>query len=487
MSRLRTLLLGLIACFALTPQAFGIHWDLRFPFCIDQLIEIPEFLEDVPIPVGCEVVDCCPGCPGPEVIDWRILVEGEAFEIIALSFDGLGPEAMKNLQVKGGEFDAQGQLLLTPGETTISGLPTGRGQAVPLGFLTPRLDKNMLARNSEAASKAAAQGGDADLGTDDEDGSGSITIVQYVGRYIVNTFKVHYFWRYCPRPRPTDRLKVTNNTSSDSVVAVVDYRNSSGCQDDRIFRLTSEVGVGNALTNASCNSDVSVFSDDNAMSFEPNVTTWTNATGDLHQVALQPILQVPVSVWLANGAAAATATNDMANANLLYNQNNVGVQFVPTFNNVSGNPTAVATIGTGCASAAAVLASGFFTVNTLNAYYVNSAFTGVNCGASRNVNYLGTTANLGSLPHEFGHAFGLRPSASNGHTNGVPGFGNNNIMWGGGPGTRNQFTTGQAFRINTDTTSMLNANGNRTGATRTCLPNVTSNTCPNLALDSTPH
>lgn len=96
------------------------------------------------------------------------------------------------------------------------------------------------------------------------------------------------------------------------------------------------------------------------------------------------------------------------------------------------------------------------------------------------MNFIGTTANLGSLPHEIGHAYGLRPSGSWGHTNTVPGFGNNNIMWGGGPGTRNNFTVGQSFRLNTDTTSMLNANGDRAGPTETCLPNVSNTICPAL-------
>jgi hypothetical protein len=224
------------------------------------------------------------------------------------------------------------------------------------------------------------------------------------------------------------------------------------------------------------------------MSFQTGVATWTNNPGDLHTVNLAPILTVPVSVWVAGAGMPATAQNDVANANLLYNQNNVGVQFNATFNNVSGNATAVATIGTGCpATAAPLQGSAWYTANTLNAYYVNSAFTGVNCGVDRNMNFIGTTANPGSLPHEFGHAYGLRPSASWGHTNSVAGFGNNNIMWGGGPGTRNHFSVAQAFRINTDNTSMLNANGNRTGATRSCLPNAASNTCPALALDNLPH
>lgn len=483
---LRTVLVCVLVCAALTSAAFGINWHIFYGFCPPELIEIPELLERLPIPVGCEVVDCCPGCPGPEFLDWRILVEGEAFENVALRFDALPAQVLQGLGVEGAELDAEGQILLRPGETVISGLPANLDK-VPVGFLKPRIDQKLMAEKAQSAAARYEKEGDQEGGDDPDAGAGSITITQFSGRYIVNTFKFQYVWRLCPQ-RAVDRIKVTNNTSNDSVVAVLDYRNSSGCRNDQIYRTASETGLGtNALTNGACNTDVSVFSDDNAMSFEPNVTTWSNAQGDLHTVNLQPILQVPVSVWLAAPGSLATATNDMANANLLYNQNNVGVQFVPTYNNVSGNAAAVATIGTGCGSAAGVLGSAFFTANTLNAYYVNSAFTGVNCGANRNLNYLGTTANLGSLPHEFGHAYGLRPSASNGHTNGVPGFGNNNIMWGGGPGTRNLFTAGQAFRINTDTTSMLNANGDRTGPTRTCLPNVTSNICPNLALDSNPH
>jgi len=191
------------------------------------------------------------------------------------------------------------------------------------------------------------------------------------------------------------------------------------------------------------------------------------------------------------------AQNDIANANLLYNQNNVGIQFNATYTSFAGNAGAAATIGTGCPTAATVgplQASAWYTANTLNAYYVNSAFTGINCGQDRDMNFIGTTANLGSLPHEFGHAYGLRPSGSWGHTNGVAGFGNNNIMWGGGPGTRDHFSVGQAFRLNTDTSSMLNANGDRTGPTETCPPNVSGVppnvsgvSCPALSLDSLPH
>ena len=268
---------------------------------------------------------------------------------------------------------------------------------------------------------------------------------------------------------------------------LADYGRSTGCRDDVIHRTTGTRGVGNVLTNGTCNSEVSVFSDDNAMSFQTGVTTWTNSVPDTHTVGLQPMLTAPVTVWIALAGALPRAQNDLANANLLYNANNVGVRFNATFNDVSGNNNAVNTIGTGCANAGGLAGTAFHTANTINLYYVNGAFTGVNCGANRNVNYIGTTANLGSAPHEIGHAYALRPSGSGGHTNGLAGFGNNNILWGGGPATRDHFSVGQAFRINVSDISMLNLNGTRTGGTRTCAPDTVSNFCPALALDSTPH
>ena len=118
---------------------------------------------------------------------------------------------------------------------------------------------------------------------------------------------------------------------------MLDFRSGSGaggCIDDQITRTTQTANMGSVLSNGSCRSTVSVFSDDNAMSYESNVSTWTDPLGDTHTVNLQPIITVPVSVWIANAQLVA-AQNDVANANLLYNQNNVGVQFNPTYNVVS--------------------------------------------------------------------------------------------------------------------------------------------------------
>lgn len=474
-------------------SVMAIHWDLWFRFCPEEFIEIPHLIEDIPVPVGCEVVDCCPGCPGPPLVDWRINIDPTRFQGATLRFEGIDQRALAQLKIEGNaKVNEKGEIALGSGEIKISGLPTEIGGRVPVGFVTPKAVEKLDA--------AAAQDGDADksAGNSGSDKDGGIDLGQYVGDFRVNSFRSRYYVRPCRwLPGLEDKLRLTNNTSNDTAIAMLDDR-TAACNNDVFTRTAGTAGMGNVLSNGSCRSTVSVFSDDNAMSYEPSVTTWTDAIGDVHTVNLQPIITVPVSVWIADNDQAAQAADDFANANLLYNQNNTGIQFAPTFNNVSGNAAAVTAIGTDCLTAFGNVANlqtlGVNTAGRLNVYYVDSAFTGVNCGTgpgtvpiNRNMTFVGTASNLGSLPHELGHAFGLRPSGNAGHVNGVAGFGNDNIMFGGGPGTRNRFTIAQSFRLSTDTTSMLNVNGNRVGPTETCLPDVSSAICPALTVDSLPH
>ena len=229
---------------------------------------------------------------------------------------------------------------------------------------------------------------------------------------------------------------------------------------------------------------VPFFSDDNAMEFFQGVSTWTDPLGDLMPSPLRPLLRVPVTVWLRMGDATtlARAQDDIARANMLYNINHAGVRFDAVFNDVSGNVQAgnVITNNFGCSAAenTALTGSAFFTAGRINIYYVNRAFTGFNCIAVRNIIFVGTIANDQTLAHEIGHSFSL------GHTNGLAGIPLDNVMIGGGA-NRTNFTEGQDFRMNLNPTSTLNANGVRTGPTRTCADGTTSNTCPALTVNAT--
>lgn len=264
------------------------------------------------------------------------------------------------------------------------------------------------------------------------------------------------------------------------------------------------------------NSEIAVFSSRHAMLLETPVSTWSDKPGDVHSVRLQPVIQVPVTVWIADSAAAARAVDEMNNANLLYMKNKVGLQFVPTYRDVSGNPHAVVAIGKGIGvlptgsrecRVEAVKENGFHTPKTLNVYYVSGnvaagPFTGRNCAITRtpdecpgtrfrkgdaNVTYIGSQGNLATLAHELAHAFGLRPAPCGGHTDGVAGFGPDNIMQGAGSPLRSHFSLGQVFRMNVHKDiwggTMLIENGLRAGPGRECPTDKASDTCPALELD----
>lgn len=490
MKYLMSLMIFIVALLLNNTTTQAVNWNVIFGLCPEEIIHVPPLIERLPIPVGCEIVDCCPGCPGPGPLDWEITIDGKRLDGAVLRFDGLSDQDLKQLKFSGNAMLEGDSIIIGQGTSVISGLPDTLAGSVPVGFIKPMIsdkDADILKKPVDGVSKTNT---DSDIG----DSSSGISITQYLGGFQVNRFRAGYILRPCHSGQPsTDKLRIVNNTDGDTTVTMIDYRDipgTAGCIDDQIIRTVEEQDMGNIVRSGSCNSEISVFSDNNAMAFNPSVTTWTNSSGDVHTVSLQPMINVPVSVWITNNASAPVAVNDFANANLLYNQNNVGIQFNPTYNNVSANSAAVTAVGGGgcdATSLSTVQGSTWYNPNTMNIYYVAGAFTGKNCINDRNISYIATIANLGSLPHEIGHTYGLAPSASWGHTNGLAGFGNNNIMWGGGPGTRNNFSVGQAFRINVDQNSMLNVNGNRTGATRNCPPNVSNQFCPILRLDSLPH
>lgn len=492
--RLSPVYAALLFGFCAFPQiATALNLDFLQRFCPQEITEVPPLDEwRQRFPVGCEVVDCCPGCPGPGIFEWRINVGANYLAGAELRFDKLDASNLKQLKLSGNAKLDGNRIVLGRGASRISGLPGNIGGAIPIVSLAPIADKDAAAKLKSSV-RPGTGGKDPDAGSIKD----SIAVRQFVGGFEVNRFRSRYFINTCfPPPSPNDRIRAQNIVGGDNVVVMLDARTSAGaggCGNDQVLRTTSERNVGNLLASAGCNSEVAVFGANNAMSWQTAVASWTNAAGDLHTAALQPVINAPVTVWIANAGAAAQAVNDVANANLLFAQNKVGIQFTPTYNNISGNDAAVATIGTAsCGAVGAIRGSAWYTANRLNIYYVNGAFTGENCARTApvgdgNISYIGTLANIASLVHEIGHAFGLRPAGSGGHTNTVAGFGNNNIMWGGGPPGRNHFSLGQAFRMNTHTDiwggTMLITDGLRAGPGRACPPLTTSNICPALGLD----
>jgi hypothetical protein len=264
-----------------------------------------------------------------------------------------------------------------------------------------------------------------------------------------------------------DSLQIQNNHDGDVPIVMLDYRAPSGCVNDKVLPAPGDKAnfgeaIGNGLAaHETCNSEVAVFSKNNAMALAAGVD-WTERS--YFPVKLLDVVTMRVAVWIVNDKLPAAAPgNELSNANMVFNKNKVGVQFrlrpdeIKNISNVSG---AVTAIGSGCPSREGLVKlqrNGWYRSGQLNVYYVktmDSDEAGANCAIDRNIIYLSAKANLATLSHEIGHAYGLNP---NGHTDGMQGFNNSNLMRSGGP-LRDHFSLGQAFRMNVNNGSRLTEN-----------------------------
>lgn len=304
-----------------------------------------------------------------------------------------------------------------------------------------------------------------------------------------------------------DTLRIAGIDPGDSVVVLWRGRTGTGCSDNfTALRSTGVTELPNLLPDdGDCASEIAIFSEKHAMVHE-EVDTWTDDPADVHTVTLKPVIPVPVNVWTASNADEQRARRHMAVANRLYQKNKVGIRFEPVYRRAPNN-LLEGLAADRCRGVETVRSSSFYTANALNVYYVDSAVSGRNCAiretppdcqtakafpaADGNITYIGSDATVTTLAHEFGHAFGLRPSHCGGHTNpeetpelGPPAGAPDNIMWAAGGEERTHFTLGQVFRMNTHSDqwggTMLIKNDLRPGPGRSCLPIRTSRLCPAL-------
>jgi hypothetical protein len=151
--------------FQVTTEAEGIdnlYWEDK-PDCRRQgaLID-PRCFEPPPMVewtlVGCEIVDCCPGCPGSAVeIDWVINYAGDPFETVVMRFEGLAPEVAARLRVEGDAvWDAEAQTLKVhgAGQVLLKGFP-GQGGDLRWSADSPRMTLDSInAPEGTGASRA---------------------------------------------------------------------------------------------------------------------------------------------------------------------------------------------------------------------------------------------------------------------------------------------------------------------------------------------
>jgi hypothetical protein len=516
------LLISLAAC----PGVAAAFQNIRVDHvCIAQAGVVPPPI--LPIPVGCELIDCCPGCPPARSLDWRITTKTSTLEGAQLRFEGPAPEA-RTLKIDGNARLEGERIVLSRGSATIKGVPASTTGKPVVGLLSPIVGKNTASRLSPPGSDAA--------GVIDE-----ITVEQLIGSIPVNTFRWRVVLSPCPAQKPVlraakDKLRIPNIPAGESVTVLMDARTGNTgnptCIEDRKWNASGDTTFSNLNVHllGTCNSEVAVFGRQTAMLLESMTTTWTPGLGDVYPTRpLSAPTPVPVNVWIANSDLTCNTNSapaeHLANAGVLYTNNKVGVVFQPSCQVVTGDANAMAAIASGigtpdttgavaCDNLTAVQTSTKYVSNQLNVYYVSGNFPGRNCAirtnpadtrpGDGNITYIGSgpdnPPNLATLAHEIGHAFGLRPADNGssgtttwqggGHVNpngqALPGFNDTNIMWGGGPPTRSLLTLGQVFRMNTHDDqwggSMLVKN-NPTRPKRRCDPLWANKDCPALRVD----
>lgn len=488
--------------------AAGLNSAMVQRACIRDVVPVPPFATPS-IPVGCDLVDCCPGCPAAGPIEWRIRLDSKVATRAELRFDGLSAQEVGELTINGAATRDGERIVLRSGSARIGGLPRGGGAPVAVGVLQP-LVSDQAARRLPQLLQAAP------------DLTDRIRVEQFVGPFLVNAFS----WTWMPRPcldspklagSAADTLKIDGIAAGDEVSVMLFGRTSTGCKNGKssatatTFSTTGEKLLGNRLSaTGPCPSKVAVFSKKHAMKWQP--LTWTDQPGDVRTVTLEPVIDAALNVWITDEAQRDLAEESAQKAHDLFLENRVGVRLAWKVENVSavqgapGNAVEIVNAGIGddafadCKDLASIRAQPFYVAKTLNVYYVNKPLAGRNCaiktvpttctpsdlGHSRrgdaNITFVGSSANPTTLVHELGHAYGLRPICSGGHTSGAdfP----DNIMSTGSNAPRTKLTLGQVFRMNTHKDhwggTMLIPNNIPTRAAQTCFPDQFSRACPKL-------
>lgn len=505
------LLVGLSLCHSV---AGAFDYFIADRICIPDAVSVPPF-KRAPIPVGCELVDCCPGCPASPVLDWKIKLDARLVTRAELRFEGLAASELKQLKVDGAAKREGDRILLRAGDARISGIPNRPGVKVATGMLQPMMSR-------KAARTIARQLAPTGTFTD------RILIQQFTGAYLVNSFTWDIAIRPCkktakPPPLPKDRLKIEGLDPGEEVIVMLDAPTDAGCKDggtgtgEWVFPSTGlTIFEENLLSPSStCRSEIAVFSKNHAMKWQP--LEWTNAVGDTRTVTLDPLIEEDLYVWVKDDATAVIAEEHAEEAQRLFLENRVGVKLnykVQKWSEAPGAPSnAYAIIHQGVSwdgllcplpQIAAIQAQPFYVANALNVYYVDRGWQGRNCAisdvplsfcitsptpdflkADANITFIGTTATASDIGHEIGHAYGLRPISCKGHVDWATGFWTDNIMWSGTQ-TRTTLSLGQIFRMNTHAddwggTMLIPNNPALSGRVpQHCFPHQSSAACPLL-------
>lgn len=433
--------------------AGGLRADLGCPvrsfvFCANDEQGLVNAIQEVPIPVGCLVPNCCEDCDENTKVDWRITMDRDLFKRAELRFEGLSREDFDRVG-KGGCFSgvsSRGDMFVLKKSATRltrlpqkSRLPGSGSDTVPVGFFTLELRDDAVAAQREF----------------------TIRVEQSMRGEVIDVTELKIQVELCvDDPSQGDRIELSNHNPEHKAELMLDYfgLDDGQCRNDEVRQASSVLPLLNITQSPSCRADVAVFSVGRKFVLDDNVTTWTAAQNEKHDIALEESLTVPVTVWLKDSNFKERAEIDLKVANFLYYINRVGVQLTADASAYK-DASAILT-GDNCPPNNVPPPSPPpHHADRLNVYYVdNKDLQGMHCNLEPEIIYIGTYANVATLAHEAGHALGLDTGGfvGGGHVNGMSGFDCNNLMVTGGGASRDSFTLGQTFRLNVHTTSLLN-------------------------------
>jgi hypothetical protein len=495
--------LASVECGAQTPPAPLEDPKLKLTeaVCIDDLFAaIPLEIVIPRVPLGCELIDCCPGCGYRPDIDLSIAVSSGLESSTVVEFDNLEADEAAELVVTGGTL--AGTTLQFEGRANLAGIP--RKLTTASVAMRPRI--GIVPFDSP---------GDVTKDDVDELDNLVVSVTQSVDSVEISSARFQYEFKVCSPgivydPPLTDELNLVDNAFGDDSAIVLDARREAGCMNGHRTDAAATATYANLKSpTGACRQEIAVFSEGlNVDPWEVPIRIWISAPESTAEVYylnqyLSSILPVPL-VFDSNNTTSkllVRVTDEIDEANYLFDTNKAGVDVktdvqYTIVNNIvamAGVYTAGLFLWTDCAKAVSALAEyKKFSVDILglppiheegaiNVYYIGTSFvaggvstiTGAECPNGLIV--VGSGASETTLAHELGHAFSLRhvrpPSdLYDCDADGASDFAANNIMWWGGI-DRDEFTIGQNWHINFNDESILNWPGlsnTRVGPSRSC-------------------
>jgi hypothetical protein len=279
-------------------------------------------------------------------------------------------------------------------------------------------------------------------------------------------------------------------TGSDTATVVFNGRRAD-CIPYEVAYASPTAHVDNLRTADTCPSEIAAFAKSNAMSLQNTVEKWTDQTGDAVDVPMRAPYVVPLNIFIMSGDLVSRnaavrqneATADVSRTSELYDNGQCGIAFSIgviedatrgnfTFDLLTADCTDN-DVGRFKAVDAAKTA-----LKGVNVFYFDGEF-GVQGRTCRDGNsaviLISKWSGNETLAHELGHALSLD------HTNWVPGMPLDDLMMSPAsfPAT---LTTGQCFRTNVNTNSVLNSLPIRTEPTRWCPDSWSGPDCPSLTV-----